>query len=178
MSFGIRGAMCEDLTSFEFLNVRSLDYLPYHPCLFIERVFFPVVCDWCGGWHTRLPLFSCSYFHPPMACSLPFQPLYILFLMEQDLFLIWADMHELHFGLRQSQSPAVRVAAFFFGVAEWTFSWACVQQALCVNSAFLLQQSSHHGKNFTSSGHNPFLHTEEGGRTWGTLHGWGHESWW
>jgi hypothetical protein len=49
----------------------------------------------------------------------------------------------------QSQSPAVRMAAFYFWVAEWTFCCASVQQALCVNSAFLLQQSSHHGKNFT-----------------------------
>jgi hypothetical protein len=55
------------------------------------------------------------------------------------LFLIWARYAwACTSASEQSQSPAVRVAAFHFWVAEWTFSCACVQQqALCVNSAFL-----------------------------------------
>ncbi len=109
-----------------------------------------------ADWHTRLPLFSfhhsASYFHPPMACSLLFQPLYFVLDGTKTNRLV-LDLSKVRMSCtsasEQSQSPAVRVAAFHFWVAEWTFSCACVQQALCVNSAFLLQQSSDHGKNFT-----------------------------
>jgi len=154
--------MCEDLTSIEFLNVRSLDYLPYQPCLFIDRGFFPVVCDWWGGWERpgwlthKVALVQLSplsqLFSSSNGFSLLFQPLYFVLDGTKTNRLV-LDLSKVRMSCtsasEQSQSPAVRVAAFHFWVAEWTFSCACVQQALCVNSAFLLQQSSDHGKNFT-----------------------------
>jgi len=145
------------------LNFQMFAHWPIYPTIpaFYWQGFFP---KWSvtdveaerPGWHTRFALVQLSPLNQLFSSSNGFvhcpSSHYILFLMEPNKQTCsWFEQicMSCTSASEQSQSPAVRVAAVFFGVAEWTFSWACVLQALCVNSAFLLQQSSHHGKNFT-----------------------------
>ncbi len=110
---------------------------------FIDRGFSPSGL-WLM-WRLRdqadtqgLPLFSfhhsASYFHPPIACSLPFQPLYFV-LDGTKQTCSWSEQIGMSCtsASEQSQSPAVRVAALFFFWGSWVdiFLSMCVAGSLC-----------------------------------------------
>jgi hypothetical protein len=167
--------MYEDLTSFEFLNVRSLAYLPNPSLPFYWLGFFTsgLWRMWrprheadtqdcpCSAFTTQLAIFILQWLvHCPSSH-------YILFLMEPNRLVLdlSRDTHELHFGLWAEPKPGCQSGCFLF-LGSWMDIFLCMCAAgslykivpsFCNNPITMARILLHLDTNH-------FLHTEEGGR--------------